>query len=226
MSTLSIRLRCGVALAITAFSGAASCQALPPRQETVHFFTYENDARFNTDRFYTSGVQLSRKHASDRRARLARTLTDLACGALGCKDANLLTSQVNYGQLIFTSQDITRPEVQALDRPWAGLLYYEEAYALLSPDQRTLTTLTGQVGVTGRASLAEPAQKLFHRLLDRPRPRGWDHQISGRLGILASAEQRQAVPALSTALWGDVELNTATYWRWPRATSRPMRRPG
>lgn len=212
MPTMSTRFHCGLALAL-AVCTAATAQTPPPRQDTVRFFTYENDSRFNTDRFYTSGVQFSIKRAVDRRGRFARAMTDWMCGPLGCSDATLLTSQTNIGQLIFTPQDITRSYAQPCDRPWAGLLYYEEVYAFLSRDQRTLTTLTGQAGFTGRWSLAEPAQKIFHKLLDRPEPRGWDHQVGSRLGVLASAERRRAVPALSTPLWRDVELNTATYWR-------------
>jgi lipid A 3-O-deacylase len=130
----------------------------------------------------------------------------------------VFTSQANVGQLIYTPQDITRPEPQPLDRPWGGLLYYEQAYAFLSPDRHTLTTLTGQLGVTGRASLAEPAQKLAHRLLDRPRPAGWDNQIGGSLAFMASAERRTARAALSSGLGGDVHLNTATYWRLAAGT--------
>jgi len=179
----------------------------------VHFLTFENDARFHTDRFYTNGVQWSVKHAGDNRGPAARRVTGAVCRWLGCSDSTLLTSQSNVGQLMYTPRDITRPEPQPDDRPWAGLLYYEQAWAFLAPDQRTLTTLTAQVGVTGRAALAEQAQKLIHHLLDRRQPQGWDNQIGGTLGLLASAERRTALDALSLPLSREVRLNTAGYWR-------------
>ena len=137
---------------------------------------------------------------------------------MGCDDARLLTIQSNLGQLIYTPRDIRVRQPQPLDRPWAGLLYYEQAYAFLAPDQRTLTTLPGQLGGTGKLSLAEPAQKAIHHLLERPQPLGWDNQIGGSLAVLASAEQRTAREAASFDLPNDVRLNTATYWRLATGT--------
>lgn len=213
MSTLSNRVSAGLAAALAACCGATPAQEAPPLEDRVHFFTYENDSRFNTDRFYTSGIQFSTKSANDTRGQFAKRLSRSLCRWLECDDTKVLTSQYNLGQLIYTPQDITRREPQPFDRPWGGLLYYEQAYAFLSPDQRSLTTLTGQIGVTGPASLAEPAQRTWHRLMDRPRPEGWDNQLGGSLGIMASAEKRTAREALSTDLGRDVRLNTATYWR-------------
>jgi hypothetical protein len=205
---------CYVLAAMLAVSiNGAAAQESPPLQETVHFLTYENDSRFLTDRFYTSGVQFSTKHASDTRGGFARKLTTSMCRLAHCDASKVFTSQVNVGQLMYTPRDIRRAEPQPLDRPWAGLLYYEQAYAFLSADQRALTTFTGQIGVTGPASLAEPAQKAFHHLLDRPQPQGWDNQIGGSLGVLVSAEKRTARDAFSFDLPRDVRFNTATYWR-------------
>ena len=193
--------------------GAAHAQAPRQQQEAVHFGTYENDSFFDTDRFYTNGVQLSIKRSRDQRSDFARALTRRACIWLDCEDSVLLTSQTNYGQLMYTPSNITLAAPQPHDRPWAGLLYVEQSYALLSPDHRTLTTLGAQVGVTGPASLSEEAQKLFHKIMDRPAPKGWHNQIGGSLSVMASAERRSAVDALSINLPGDVQLNTAGYWR-------------
>lgn len=213
MSTLSYSFSTGMALALASSCAAAFAQEAPALQDEVRFFTYENDARFLTDRFYTSGIQFSVKRSTDDRGDFARRLTNKLCGWMGCGDSTLFTSQANLGQLIYTPRDITIGEPQPEDRPWAGLLYYERAYSFLSPDQRTLTTLTGQVGVTGKLSLAEPVQKLWHGIVDRPKPQGWDNQIGGQLGVLVSAERRTAREALSANLWRGVRLNTATYWR-------------
>jgi lipid A 3-O-deacylase len=218
MLTLSNRVGAGLTAMCAACAVCAQTQPEPPLQDRVHFFTYENDSHFRTDRYYTSGIQFSTKTAGDTRGASARALTDALCRPLGCSADSMLTSQTNLGQLIYTPQDITRSEPQPLDRPWGGLLYYEQAYAFLSPDQRTLTTLSGQVGVTGRWSLAEPSQRLVHRLFDRPMPEGWDNQIGGSLGINASAERRTARDVLSADLGSDVHLNTATYWRLAAGT--------
>ena len=201
----------GAALAL-ACCGASAQEPLP-RQDTVRFFTFENDLFFHTDRYYTNGLQFSLKHATDERGSHARAYTGWLCGWLDCEDARLLASQSNVGQLMYTPNDISVRAPQPWDRPWAGLLYYEQSWSLLAPDQRRLTTLSTEFGVTGRASLAEQSQKLVHRILDRPLPQGWDNQIGGTLVVIATAEQRTAREALSTRLWGDVQLNTATFWR-------------
>ncbi len=201
MSTNSRGVYCA-ALFATSFGAAA--QAPPPLQDTVHFLTYENDSRFFTDRFYTSGVQFSVKHSTDTRGAYARRLTASMCRLARCDADKAFTSQANFGQLMYTPRDITLAAAQPFDRPWAGMLYYEQTYAFLSPDQRVLTTFSGQIGVTGRASLAEPAQKAFHHLLDRPQPQGWDKQIGGSLGVMLSAEKRSARESLSFDLPGKV----------------------
>ncbi len=213
MSMLSNPFPTALSIALAACCHCVAAEQPAPLQDRVHFFTWENDSHFYTDRFYTSGVQFSRKQSTDQRGAFARRLTGILCGSMGCDDDRLITSQFNLGQLIYTPQDITRRDPQPLDRPWGGLLYYEQAYAFLSQDQRALTTLTGQLGVSGKLSLAEPAQKLIHDILDRPRPEGWDNQIGGTLGVLVSAERREAVDALSMDLWNDVRFNTAAYWR-------------
>ncbi|QYF96002.1 lipid A deacylase LpxR family protein [Massilia sp. PAMC28688] len=199
---------------VIALQGATAAPAqAPPRQESGSFFTWENDSRYRTDRFYTSGVQLSTRYLTDQRGDLGRSLTHAACRWLDCDATTAMTSQRNVGQLIFTPRDITRVEAQPHDRPWAGYLYYEKVYAFLSGDQKRLTTVAAQAGVTGPLSLAEHAQKAFHRVLERPRPMGWHHQIGGSLGVNVSAEQRSARDALSFDLPARVRFNTATYWR-------------
>ncbi len=207
MSKLAKAFVCGAAVC---FGAGASAQTV---QDKVYFFTYENDTFFYTDRYYTNGIQFSAKRTSDNRGDFARRLSASLCRFAGCDDTRLLTSQSNLGQLMYTPRDITVARPQPFDRPWGGLLYYEQAYAFLSEDQRTLTTLTGQIGVTGEASLAEPAQKLFHRIFDRPPPAGWHNQIGNSLAVMATAEQRTARESLSLDLTADVRLNTATYWR-------------
>lgn len=206
--------RSALALAATLLAaGATRAQAPEPKQETVRFVTFENDIFFETDRFYTNGLQLSVKRSRDERGDMAKAWTRRACAWLGCEDSVLMTSQTNFGQLMYTPSDITVATPQPNDRPWAGLLYAEQAYALLSPDQRTLTTLTAQVGVTGPPALAEEMQKMIHKILDNPQPQGWHNQIGGSLAVMASAEQRRAFDSLSVEFSNDVQMKTAGYWR-------------
>lgn len=203
----------GLLGALCLLSGPAGARQADTAHRIGRFATFENDSHFDTDRYYTDGIQFSIKQGADTRTPGPKALTRRFCAWLGCEDAQLLSIQTNFGQLIYTPGDITLPDPQPLDRPWAGLLYVGQVHALLSPDRRTLTTFAAEAGVTGRGALAEPSQKMVHRILDRPLPRGWDNQIGGTLALMVSAEQRTARDSLSFGLGGDVRLNTATYYR-------------
>lgn len=210
MPSLLPRLRLAVLpLLLSAFSAAA---------QDARFLTYENDEFFDTDRYYTNGIQFAARHARDGRSPRERSLTGSLCRWFGCADGRLLFTQNSVGQLMYTPGDITLASRQPHDRPYAGLLYLERDYLFLSPDGQVLTTLAGQAGFTGRLSLAEPAQKLVHRLVDRPEPRGWDHQVGNALVFALSVERRSAWPALSGELGGGVRLQTNTYWRLAAGT--------
>lgn len=210
MRTIGI-LPASFALSALCAAPSGAAQEAPPAE--AGFVVWENDSRFKTDRHYTNGIQLVWRSTADTRGALTRRWLDAACRLFGCTDARFLFSQHGIGQLIYTPGDITVAAPQPFDRPWAGLLYAERQWLFLAPDGASITTLTAQAGVTGRLSLAEPAQKLFHRILDRPRPQGWDNQLGNTLAVLVAAERRSAWPSLSGPLAGDVRLHTAGHWR-------------
>lgn len=172
------------------------------------YFTFENDRFFHVDRYYTNGLQYSLRIGEGA----APGWTGGACRLFNCEGHVLLATQHDVGQLMYTPTNIENPAPQPFDRPWAGLLYYSRSHTFVAPDRRSVTSLTWLVGVTGPASLAEQSQKLVHKLWDRPSPEGWDHQVGGSLGLLASAERRWAIRSLE-ANWGDTQLRTAAYWR-------------
>lgn len=186
--------------------GAGSCIAHASAGTHV---TFENDRFYDTDRYYTNGIQLSLTRAGGDRPGWARW----ACRAFGCDDAAVQHSVHNLGQIMYTPVVISEPQPQPFDRPWAGLLYYERGYTLIAPDQKTLTTLTWLAGVTGPASLAEQSQKLVHRVMDIPPPQGWHNQVGGTLGLMATVEKRRALEAFSADWSSGMQLRSAVYWR-------------
>ena len=203
----------GSVLAILVLLAAPGCAAQEPRPMEARFATLDNDSWFNTDRYYTNGIAFSSRSTVDARSAFTRRWTGRACRLFGCDDARFLFTQHSVGQLMYTPADITIAAPQPRDRPWAGLLYTERAWLFLEPDGEAITTLGAQAGLTGRLSLAEPAQKLIHRVLDRPQPLGWDNQVGNTLAMLVSVERRSAWPMLSGALAGNVRLHTASHWR-------------
>jgi lipid A 3-O-deacylase len=190
-----------------------SLLATPAAAQEARFVTWENDSWFQTDRYYTNGIQFASRSAQDTRGEFTRRWTDRACRLFGCDDARFLLTQHSVGQLMYTPADITVATPQPFDRPYAGLLYSERQWLFLAPDETAITTLTARAGLTGKLSLAEPAQKLFHRIVERPEPLGWDHQVGNTLGVLVSVERRAAWSALSGGIAGKVRLHTAGHWR-------------
>lgn len=192
---------------------ACCAPAAATSDERAHYITFENDLFFHTDRYYSNGIQLSTKRSKDARSRPAQGWTGTLCRWFGCDDAILRHSHAHLGQLMYTPRDVTRRAAQPLDRPWAAMLFYEHSYTFLSRDEQVLTTLASVFGVTGRHAFGEQTQKFIHRLFDRPEPRGWDTQLGSSLALMATVDQRNAVPALSADLAGGVQLRTARHWR-------------
>lgn len=173
------------------------------------YATFENDRFYDTDRYYTNGIQLSLADVGTHRPHWVRT----ACRFFACATATLKLNIHDLGQLMYTPTRIQLADPQPLDRPWAGLLYYERGHTLSAPDQMSTTTFTWLVGVTGRASLAEQSQKMVHKVMDIPPPQGWANQIGGSLAFMATVEKRWAIPTLGAEWRNGMQFRTSAYWR-------------
>ncbi len=156
----------------------------------------------------------------------------------GCGDADCpATIGVAVGQLIYTPQNISATRPILTDRPYAGYLY--GALVARRGDSAGLQALELQVGATGDASLAGTIQRFVHRIGNWRRPRGWDNQLGGRVGlnlsydaqrILASGRHAEvstrggvALGTIRTQLemGGAVRLGTSLGVPWPEAGARP-----
>ena len=191
-----------------------SVGAQPSKGEFAGNFTFENDLFFNTDRYYTDGVQIEVKRRwTDASEDPGKPLTS-ACKYLGCEGQSLYVSHYKFGQLMYTPQRLSVHEPQPDDRPWAGMLYYAQDASFLSNDGSVLTTISGEIGITGRYSYAEQTQKWIHRTFSGTAPRGWSNQIGGEIGLMATVERRSAVAELSYAPSSDgTQLRATSHWR-------------
>ncbi|MBC7842942.1 MAG: lipid A deacylase LpxR family protein [Gemmatimonadaceae bacterium] len=70
------------------------------------------------------------------------------------------------------------------ERPYAGWLGAE--VGALREREHSLHALAFGIGVTGPASMAEPAQKAVHRLFNFQKPQGWETQLPSEVAMLAS----------------------------------------
>ena len=99
------------------------------------------------------------------------------------------------GQQFYTPDDITIPDLIPTDRPYAGWLYVGGSWRASTYDKLVATDV--YLAAIGDSSLAEPTQKAWHRLVGAKEPRGWDHQIGDRFGIVVGHNRRRAFEALS-----------------------------
>lgn len=181
--------------------------------ETAFSFTFENDLFFSTDKYYTDGVQLNVRTLNAPQSETVNAVKVWACRAVGCSGDDFQEQQHRVGQLMYTPVDITSPFPQPADRPWAGMFYYSNDLEFLSSDKKTLTILTGMLGIIGPHSYVEQTQKWIHRTFGARPPQGWSNQIGNELGLMAAVERRHAVAAWNAGQRDGVQGRAAAYWR-------------
>lgn len=152
--------------------------------------SYENDLiGSGSDQNYTSGVQLNYFNVERRPPAIMNTLAD---SWLGFDIGEATATSYAIGQKIYTPKDISDPNSQPNDRPWAGWLYGSVALSNVSKDHVDSFGLT--LGVVGPASLAEQTQTFIHKnITDSPEPMGWDHQLHAEPGVILSWDRRWPV---------------------------------
>jgi hypothetical protein len=210
----------GIAAALLAAAALASsgCAAHGVRLAVVE----ENDV-FNlgdglqVDRDYSQGGVVAATLPSEGTPAWARDAAHSL--PLFAREAPVFLGLV-LGQEIYTPDDVFTPTPPADDRPFAAWAFLGLALQspVLDPDpvrrRDRLDHVEADLGVLGPPALGEPAQNAFHRLFDIDRARGWDHQVSGRPGLLLMRESRWRL------LSGDFG---GSGWRWdllPRAQAR------
>lgn len=194
----------GIALCLGLIAvGALPARAWAAENEspwTVSIY-FENDLFTGTDRNYTNGVKLS------------LISPDLKSFVESGKLPNWSLSYVNrlpfvnnpdpdltrrlefsLGQNMYTPADISRFDLIADDRPYAGWTYFGTAFH--SKSTRMMDTIELQLGMIGPDSYAEESQKAVHDLRDLQRPNGWDHQLKNEPGLAAIYERKWRLPAI------------------------------
>ncbi len=77
---------------------------------------------------------------------------------------------------IYTPQNVWLTNVEQFDRPYAGQLSVTGALAYY--DTRSAVEYALELGVMGKASLAEPIQTGWHDIFGMAKPEGWEYQIN------------------------------------------------
>jgi lipid A 3-O-deacylase len=169
-------------------------------------FNFWQAPQQRADREYTQGIRATVSWPTD--AGFAKRLVG---GAVACDPAdeafNCRTMSVALAQEVFTPTLEARRRV-AGERPYAGWLGAE--FAVQREDARGFHAFSLGVGVVGKASLAEAAQKTAHRLLDFRQPEGWDKQLPSELG--GFVRYRGARELLQAASASGLRVAIAPIW--------------
>lgn len=210
----------GAAAAALAMSGAARAEDNPaddpPGDEgaaerhswwndaTVSF-VWENDIFGGTDQNYTNGVQLSVLSELNRNLPLTRQLGRILPDLYDPEDGTRFRTGFGVGQVMFTPQDISLPNPDPNDRPYAGWTFLSLTLLAETRD-RTVDTAQLQVGVIGPASGAEWVQTNWHRWIDAEDPQGWDYQLHNEPAFVLRLERAIHTPPASVGFL-DVEAD-------------------
>ena len=133
---------------------------------------YINYSGHGTDRAYTDGTRFELFYLKSKPSRF---FVDKAMPKAGDSSINVF----GWGlvQIMITPEDISNPNFQPNDYPWAGALFV--SHTLYSYNEQKKYDLQTEIdlGVTGPAALAGPFQDAVHQMIKYKRPRGWDNQF-------------------------------------------------
>ncbi len=173
------------------YIAAAVLVAMAPRwaaageERGIVSLQIENDLfGSGTDRNFTHGTRISWLSPED----------DVPAWVADAADHTTLFApggrrRVSYelGQNMFAPEDLSQTALIVNDRPYAGWLY--GGVGLVSDTGMRLDKLSLNIGVVGPASFAEDVQKQVHRMIDSPRPNGWEHQLRNEVGVVLNYER-------------------------------------
>ncbi|MFW5927163.1 MAG: lipid A deacylase LpxR family protein [Wenzhouxiangella sp.] len=143
------------------------------RDPAIWIVEYENDIFSGQDRYYSSGVRLSR--IADARTPPS-WLESVARRFPGFDEADTLPYRLSIGHNIYTPADIENPAPPPADRPYAGWLNVQFATGTLHPKGADRVRVA--LGWVGPGALGEKIQKSIHSAIGSPAPVGWEDQIS------------------------------------------------
>ncbi len=157
------------------------------KKEDATFFTItsENDNYGDgSDQDYTNGIRFSFYEYSAPPPDFAYALADI----LPTFKVNDTTSvYYSFGQNLYTPKDISNPNLQPNDRPYAAFLYGSAGLTSISGNHQDDIEVT--LGVVGPMALGEETQTFVHDSLNVQEPEGWDNQLDNEPGLILSWER-------------------------------------
>lgn len=168
-----------VAKSIAAISILALSQSVSGADGIITF-TWENDMFSNNDGQYTNGIGFNYAHPLGSRFKEDFTPAPIYWLIKDTDFANEAGKRRGvyhqFGQAMYTPEDITTSALIEDDRPYAGLLLWSTS--LVSFDNTLSDRWTFSLGLVGPSAFAEDVQKQFHKMTESDEPQGWDNQLN------------------------------------------------
>lgn len=159
-----------------------------------------------TDRYYTNGLRIDYFYTKKQKAKFPSSLL------LNISDDNNNIYGWGLAQFMFTPKNISVPDIQFNDRPYAGALY--SIHSLQSVDKIKKAKVTSEIrlGVIGPLSFAKETQTWAHRVINYTKPEGWHNQVPNDiiLNYNISIEKQILQPSKNLLVIGVIETFSGT----------------
>lgn len=152
---------------------------------TFWIITVENDLfGSGTDEYYTNGIRLT-YHDSVSQDKDVKAFIDKYIPFV---EPNVTTAvYYSLGQNLYTPKEIRDPNFNPNDRPYAGFLY--GSVGLSTVTHNHVDEFEVSLGVVGPAALGKQTQKLVHKLINSPDPKGWEYQLENEPALILSYQR-------------------------------------
>ncbi|MEQ9176073.1 MAG: lipid A deacylase LpxR family protein [Alphaproteobacteria bacterium] len=185
----SAKIALAMGLAMGLATGVAPALAADPEVDSAPTslnLVVENDKFIPgaTDRHFTNGLRLSWVSPVEAFPAWTRPLShliDLLAPDHGLARARWVGGAI--GQNMYTPEDISRTDPIPDDRPYAGWLYGGLILTERRGDRR-IDEIEIDLGVIGPGSLADETQINWHKVINSPRPNGWENQLKTEPGLV------------------------------------------
>lgn len=161
-----------------------------------------------TDRYYTNGMRIDYFYKKKQKAKFPSSLL------LNISDDNNNIYGLGIAQFMFTPKNISVPDIQYNDRPYAGALYSILSLQSIDKIKKTKVSSEIRLGVLGPMSFAKETQTWAHRVINYTKPEGWNNQVPNDiiLNYNIGIEKQILQPSKKLLLVGIFETYSGTVY--------------
>ncbi len=149
----------------------------------VRSFSFENDAIFKTDKYYTNSISyswLSSKNTNDQRI-YDNSFYNFINNIPFQKEKKNQSIQLGFEHFLFTPDDIEKTEKIKDDIPYAGVA--ELQLSIYRWEEKYFHQFGLSLSLVGPSALGEEVQNTMHDMIGARHANGWDNQLDDSLNI-------------------------------------------